>query len=350
MPTLNEQQEFMRLGRALREHGLDDETLRQELGYEDVDAVRTAVQSGRVTLARLERLRELANNRMPTLVQEKQAQAAQATETRMDSLFERLQREVKTAATPEESGAPGQPAGGPAPVSAAPARRAHKRAPRTRGRKRQPLTAKQHERLRDQVEHLWAVDKRFRNWSLLARVMGLATGQAAKRAYDVGSSLTTLQHVETFARLHAGFGSKATTALKAGIEIGELQTHLLGARNAPAEAAAEAGAEARTAAPARESAVDRTTALSTLPDVPPHVDFESLVELGSAIDIEVKRMFHQSRFFDGVSRLATLPGTVRWNAAQTRDRLQEALRFFGGEEPASPEGSGTDEETAVTES
>jgi hypothetical protein len=72
-----------------------------------------------------------------------------------------------------------------------------------------------------------------------------------KRAYEVGSSRATLVNLETFSRLHAGFGSKATIALMEGVAVPELRDYL---RNRAAESASETQASSEEVNEASESA------------------------------------------------------------------------------------------------
>jgi hypothetical protein len=304
MATLNEQQQFMQVAEQLRGTGMTDAELQRELGYEEADALAAALRTGRVTVNRLERLRDVARARLGA-----ESLAPQKTE-----------EEPATA-----------PAATPSPASPR-KRRGRKRAP-AQGKVRQFLTPKQHTRLREQVEHLWAVDKRFRNWSMLARVMGLSSGQAAKRAYDVNSSMTTLTNLERFGRLHAAYGGRATQALSAGIRTEQLQAHLQGGAAVPSEAA-PAPQRAAKAAPEAPDIVARATSLSELAEVPNGLEFASVLELGRAIDTEIDRMHQQARFFDGLARMETLPRIIRTSAAGVRDRLREALAFLTGEAAA----------------
>lgn len=335
LTTLQEQQEFMRLARQLIESGVTDAELQRELGYEEEEAYRSAIGNGRVTTERLDKLRQLNQARLPDMIVQKQEETARQSEERMQRLMERFKTGSDTK-TPDP--AETKPVDETIPPSRRPSRASFDPPPRTRrskGRKKEFTTPKQHQRLREQIEHLWAVDKRFRNWSLLAKVGGLSSGQAIKRAYEVNSSVQTLQHIETFARLHAGFGSRATNAIKAGIPIDELQDHLMARRGGGADAA-----ETGQAATGQESApaqVDTrhgrpTLSMDDLPETPPSVDFSNMIELGRAIDVEVKRLWLVAKFFEDVSQSAALPRVVRESARRSREHLIAAVGLFAPED------------------
>jgi hypothetical protein len=221
--TPEEQLEFGRIGRALLEGGISEDDIQKALGLESVEGVRKAIETGRVTTTRLDRLKELARDRLPAALKAKNGhhQPPIASDGGV------------TAASAPDQEAPTPTADAPAAApqaqpSVAPARDA--------AAAKDYLSRAQHQRLRDDVERLWATDSRFRNWSLLARAGGLSSGQAMKRAYEVGSSRATLVNLETFSRLHAGFGSKATIALMEGVAVPELRDYL---RNRAAESASE---------------------------------------------------------------------------------------------------------------
>jgi hypothetical protein len=330
LTTLDEQHEFVRLAQQLLSSGTAEDELRTELGYDDVDAFRKAVENGRVTTERLDRLREFSRDRLPDMIHRKQIESERITEERMRRLRERFET---TPALPPGGGS-GE--GTPTPEVSAPgvtkkteakAPREPKMGRRRKKRRKEYLEPQQHRRLREQIEHLWAVDKRFRNWSLLSKAAGLSSGQAVKRAYEVNSSAGTLRNIETFARLHAGFGSRATEALKAGVPVEQLQAHLTGEQ----DAGPGTGGSEKAARPEASVTMDQ------LGETPPSVDFASMIELGEAIDREVKRLWLLSRFFGDIAGRATLPRLVRDSAAQTRDHLDRAIATFAptGEEPAA---------------
>jgi hypothetical protein len=193
-----EQQEFARVSRQLLRTGIGEDELRRALGYETLYRLRLAIENGRITPMRLERLRQLAAG-------------------------------VFGGQPPEDRAGPpeGEPAGRTNPADG----RNGRASVRPEGMERDRLSRSQHRRLRDHVEHLWALDKRFRNWSLLARAGGLSSGQAMKRAYEVGSTLHTLQTVELFCRLHAAFGSRATAALADNVAVDGIKERLLDSGN-----------------------------------------------------------------------------------------------------------------------
>lgn len=340
LSTPVEQQEFVRLGRQLIDGGMTVEDIQRELGYEELEAVRTALSTGRVTTARLEKLRELIQQRMPDIVERKTAAHARQGEERLQRTLERFRQETAAAERDGADGAtseaapsvPTAPAGRPAARAAAALGPAAARRRRSdAGRPKEYLTPKQHTRLKEQIEHLWAVDKRFKNWSLLAKVGGLKSGQAMKRAYEVGSSVGTLSNVETFARLHAGFGSRATRALQRGVPIEELQAFLTSGGADGAEPEVEAPRAAGGRGRRRRASGPVPSSAAGLPETPPSIDFASIIELGQAIDTEVKRMWLMSRFFEGLSEYAALPRFVRANARATRDKLREAIAIIAPE-------------------
>jgi hypothetical protein len=244
--TPEEQQEFGRLGRLLVEGGISEEVIQSALGLESVEDVRKAIETGRVTTTRLDRLKELARERLPTALK-----ALKAVE--------------EPAANVDGSAPPATSAGtGVVTLSERSTEQPHgeQRAPATQPARdaaasKDYLSRAQHQRLRDDVERLWATDSRFRNWTLLARAGGLSSGQAMKRAYEVGSSRATLVNLETFSRLHAGFGSKATIALMEGVAVPELRDYL---RNQAAERANESQVSA--AEPQSDSHADAEAAAS----------------------------------------------------------------------------------------
>lgn len=290
----------------------------------------------------VERLRELTQERsqqaeasaLPDILQQKQEELTRQREERMRRLREKFESHSEPQAHDTIDSSRIDDVAERPPQAAKPERSMVKR-------RKEYLEPKQHARLRDQIEHLWAVDKRFRNWSLLARAAGLSSGQAVKRAYEVNSSMATLRNIDTFARLHAGFGSRATRALKTGVPVSELQGFLTGASAAGDAAGAVAGAVAgaRGRAP-RTPAVT----METLGETPPTVDFAGLVELGHAVDTEVKRLWLVAKFFEDVARKAELPRTVRDSAARARRYLLEAVDLFAGS--AADDGSGERVEAA----
>ncbi|MEX1183875.1 MAG: hypothetical protein WEF86_11635 [Gemmatimonadota bacterium] len=306
----------------------------------------------------VERLRELTQERsqqaeasaLPDILQQKQEELTRQREERMRRLREKFESHSEPQAHDTIDSSRIDDVAERPPQAAKPERSMVKR-------RKEYLEPKQHARLRDQIEHLWAVDKRFRNWSLLARAAGLSSGQAVKRAYEVNSSMATLRNIDTFARLHAGFGSRATRALKTGVPVSELQGFLTGASAAGDAAGAVAGAVAGAGAGAGAGAVagavagargraPRTPAVTmeTLGETPPTVDFAGLVELGHAVDTEVKRLWLVAKFFEDVARKAELPRTVRDSAARARRYLLEAVDLFAGS--AADDGSGERVEAA----
>jgi hypothetical protein len=248
--TPEEQLEFGRIGRALLEGGISEDDLQKALGLESVEGVRKAIDTGRVTTTRLDRLKELARERLPAALKAKNGHH---------------QQPLATDGGVTASSAPGQEA--PAQSAEAPAASAQAQpsvaATRDAAAAKDYLSRAQHQRLRDDVERLWATDSRFRNWSLLARAGGLSSGQAMKRAYEVGSSRATLVNLETFSRLHAGFGSKATIALMEGVAVPELRDYL---RNRAAESASETQASSEDANASSESADQPVAEEATLAD------------------------------------------------------------------------------------
>jgi hypothetical protein len=219
--TPEEQLEFGRVGRHLLEGGISEQDIQAALGLESVEDVRKAIETGRVTTMRLDRLKELARERLPSALKARNGHTASdgAVTTAPPA------REASPAAQDASSEAPRREAAPPASAAA-----------RDAAAGKDYLSRAQHQRLRDDVERLWATDSRFRNWSLLARAGGLSSGQAMKRAYEVGSSRATLVNLETFSRLHAGFGSKATIALMEGVAVPELRDYL---RSRAAESSSE---------------------------------------------------------------------------------------------------------------
>jgi hypothetical protein len=215
--TPEEQQEFSELGKRLLENGLGEEELQTALGLESVESLRRGIENGRVTTTRLDRIRTLAKQRLGITYQ---APAPAAAPERERAAAEVQSPDAATDAKPSPSAASHSDI-----PHIRPPLEVH-RAADPDGARKEYLTKAQHRRLRDHIERLWAVDARFRNWSLLARAGGLSSGQAMKRAYEVGSSVSTLHSLETFCRLHAGFGSKATLALNEGVELGALREYL----------------------------------------------------------------------------------------------------------------------------
>jgi hypothetical protein len=242
--TPEEQAEFGRIGRLLLDNGFSEENLQVALGYESVDAVRKALETGRITTTRLDRLREVAREKLPASLL-KASNGHPAAPAPPNSGQPAAEAAVPAPATTDSTvsfGSGSTEAKEASPLIFAPppmpqvtvARPAAVVDPRA-GIK-DYLSKAQHQRLRDDVERLWASDPRFRNWTLLARAGGLSSGQAMKRAYEVGSSRATLASLETFSRLHAGFGSKATIALMEGVQVSELREYL---RTRAAEVATE---------------------------------------------------------------------------------------------------------------
>jgi hypothetical protein len=377
LTTPDEQREFTRIARRLLDSGVSEDELRAELGYEEPEAFRHAVENGRATTVRLERLRELGDQRLPDLLREREESSRRQVDARMERLAEQFRTRSEDATRTAEAarsagagaGAGGQDAKRGAPADAAErggrpgaARRGGKK--KERSARKEYLSSKQHARLREQVEHLWAVDKQFRNWSLLAKVAGLSSGQAAKRAYEVNSSLATLQNIDLFSRMHAGFGSRATNALKAGVTIEELQDFLTGggahgveSKAAAAEAAPGATARPRRARGAggrpRSGAKAAVLAASDVAPEPPPVDAANLLEIAAAIDAEMKRLWEMVRFFDGVAGVRALPRAVRQAAADTQLHLRRAVAGFAGEPeeaPAETETAPPETDTAETDS
>lgn len=227
--SLEEQQEFALVGRRLLATGVTEAEMGTALGYDGVEGVRSALETGRITTMRLERMRAFAKERLGP-----------------DYLPDQGKADVGAPRPPDDVP--------PAPPPDAARRGRLPEGDGAEGRK-EYLTRAQHRRLRDHVECLWAADGRLRNWSLLARAGGLSSGQAMKRAYEVGSSLPTLRNVETFRRLHAAFGSRATAALVEAVPIDELQGHLTAEDGtAPAGSEPVPEADARVAGPRAETA------------------------------------------------------------------------------------------------
>jgi hypothetical protein len=218
--TPEEQREFATLGRQLLANDVSLEEIQAALGYEELEGVQRALDFARVTTARLEQLRALARQRLGT-------QAGEPARGKPSG--------------PRVWTPPARLAGArsPAPATSADKERREAGAAAAKPEKREYLTRAQHRRFRDHIDRLRAVDTRFRSWPLLARAAGVSSGQIAQRAYEVGTSVATLRNLETFSRLHAAFGSRATLALMEGIAVAELQNHLM----TKAEADAEAGGE-----------------------------------------------------------------------------------------------------------
>jgi hypothetical protein len=258
--TPEEQAEFGRIGRLLLDNGFSEENLQVALGYENVDAVRKALDTGRITTTRLDRLREVAREKLPAALLKAATNGHPTGAAPTNGGHPAAETSVSTpAATVETSGSPESRES--APISFAPPPVAHVTVARPaaaidpRAGIKDYLSKAQHQRLRDDVERLWSSDPRFRNWTLLARAGGLSSGQAMKRAYEVGSSRATLASLETFSRLHAGFGSKATIALMEGVQVSELREYLR-------SRAAEDATEAQNAADAIEMSAEAEGALA----------------------------------------------------------------------------------------
>ena len=381
--TADEQREFTRLARPLLSGGMTEAELGRELGYDSDEELRRAVETGRATTARLERLRSLAFDRLGERLTAAAREASGGAGSQRGGAersgaerggaerggSQRGGSEVGgsdrsgsgASSSAADSGEGGGRRGAGAGQQGSRAARAGGTATgrggrRQRSARKEFLDEKGHGRLVDAVDHLRAVDSRFENWSLLAKVMGLSSGQAAKRAYEVNSSLATLQNVEKFSRLHAGFGSRATTALKAGMPIGDLQTFLTdggtkgvesvgdapvisagaaaagsaagGARRRRRKQGAGRGAGAGDALDATVSALRQS---SDLPAARGAGDTARLFEIAAAVDAELAGLWETLRFFDGVSRTAALPATLREAAAETRDHIRRAVDCFGGE-------------------
>jgi hypothetical protein len=313
-----EQREFKRLSGELLDGVMTEDQLRDELGYAAVEGLRHALESGRVTTDQFEKLRQIHALHLPG-------------------------REPAPEPEPEP-----EPERRPRRAAA---RRTTKKQMKQRSPRKTFLDRQQHAQLREHFEHLWAVDRRFRNWALLAKATGLASGQAAKRAYEVNSSLATLHSMELFRRLFAGYGSRAADALQKGVPLEELQAHLsgIGAASEGGEAdAAEpepAGGpvrrrsrEARSPDPAADQAAAARAAVlarSAIPAEPPPVGGADLVGIAAAIDAEVARLREMIRFFDGVGATGPLPRPIREAARQTRAALQQAAEHFA---PSSLDG------------
>jgi hypothetical protein len=362
LTTTAEQREFTRLARRLLGGGLAEPELRRELGYDTEEELRRAVETGRATTSRLERLRTLAWERM-------HLESAGTTSVAATSSPRGTHGDAASGASSNTglrtSGGAGRRASAGRAVAASAARGSRT----AKSPRREFLEPKQHARLVEHVDHLRAVDRQFYNWSLLAKVMGLSSGQAARRAYEVNSSVATLANIERFAKLHAGFGSRATNALKAGLPIAELQDFLTGGGTRGVEALREGAEEAAVAAPearrrrprrvqadsgqgsAAAETVAALLAASVLPAARPAVDVARLAEVAAAIDAELGRLWDSLRFFDGVARTTSLPRAVRAAAAETRRLLEEVLNGYGGEQVAAadPHGSGNGAETVVAE-
>jgi hypothetical protein len=364
--TPQEQLEFTRLARRLLSHGISDADLRQELGYDTDEELKRAVETGRATTARLERLRSLAWDRMHLTSPPRPTGEAEGT-GHIPALEESRGR---GSARGGESGGRVSAGGsepGRRPAAGGRTAARQRRTPKKRSARKEFLDAKQHAKLVEHVDHFRAVDRQFETWSLLAKVMGLASGQAAKRAYEVNSSLATLQHVERFARLLAGFGSRATKALQAGVPIEELQDFLTAGGTRGVEslrdpaAAGDAAAGGSEDAPARDGVRRRRrrqpreggpgaaphgetlaamVAASSLPRAAATAMAPNLFDVAAAVDAELARIWESARFFDGVARTAGLPRSIRFTAEETRDMLQAAVEAFTGQEPETgPEGA-----------
>jgi hypothetical protein len=365
--TPQEQLEFTRIARRLLSHGVRDTELRQELGYDTDEELRRAVETGRATTARLERLRSLAWDRMH-LTAPARPTGKQAGTGHIPELVEAGEAGEEGPGGSAGGGGKAQgrgrarDGGGQRRASVAGRRAGRRSGAKKRSARKEFLDPKQHAKMVEHVDHFRAVDRQYETWSLLAKVMGLASGQAAKRAYEVNSSLATLRNVERFARLLAGFGSRATRALQAGVTIDELQEFLTagGTRGVESVRDASATGDADTDDPGADAAVAvrggrrrrRTReaepsaaphaetlaamlAASALPPMPASAVAPNLFEVAAAVDAQLARIWDSVRFFDGVARSEGLPRTVRFAAEETRDMLREAVAAFTGEEPAA---------------
>jgi hypothetical protein len=301
----DDQRTFVDMARRLLDGIMSEDRLRQELGYDERHAMKHAVETGRVSTAQFDRMRGIYDAHMP-----------------------RHQKSDESSDRAPRRG------------------RATKRPSGNRGRRREFLDERQHARLRERIEHLWAVDRRFRNWALLGRACGLSSGQAAKRAYEVNSSTTTLRNIELFARLFAGFGSRAADALQRGVPIEKLQAFLNGEAVAGAEAdpmdagagdgrrrrrraaGSAAGDDAPDVAAARTAVLGRSTIPTTAP-----ADTSRLLGIAAAIDGEMARLQEMIRFFDGLAATPGVPRPVRYAARLTRDHLRDAARQLASDEP-----------------
>lgn len=316
-----EQGEMIRLGRHLLAANVSREELRSHLGYSTCDELDVALSTGRASTIRLERLREFADARLPDIVRTKQQNDEATNNSRAEMLAERFRSHAEQLATQ-----------GTASAHVAPQTSLKKRAMK-RERRKDYCTPKQQERLVSQIDHLWAVDKRFKNWSLLAHIAGLSSGPAIKRAYEVGSSTNTLKRIDNFVRIYQAFGSRAFEAARQGIATDDLQKYLMAttdmnqANITPIGTAASAQT-AQIAAP--EPAIEQypTLALDTLPPTPPTIDFANLLAVASTVDTEVKRLWLTAAFFEKLAASPSMPSIIRQNAAGAAERIREGLRFF----------------------
>jgi hypothetical protein len=313
------QQEFKRLAHQLLKGGMTEDELAEKLGYSSVAGLRTAVDSGRATTERLSSLRQTADDHLPHLIAQKNADLAKAAEARTEEMMRRL--EAKMAGAKEGLVPP------PAPKEPVQGRRSH--FGRKMGAK---LTQRQHLAFRKDIDKLRQADAGMKTWSNLGYALGLRSGTAAKLAYDNGSTERCQKNLRSYIQLYATHGDSVLAALRNGLEIERASAHF---KKIPAQPPT---VQAPPASPGVAPAPEPASASE-----PPKLEFAHLATFADSLETEIQNLWRMASFFERAAGEAKLPRHIRLMAQQAQAQIHRTIGLWVPDvEAASLQGGSQD--------